>query len=218
MKTLTPKAQATRDKLLATAVRLFADKGYQATTMRGIAKEAEVSTGLAYRYFDSKEALVAELYSQLSQQFVEQAVLAPGPWIQRTLSALDVSFAVLAPHREVLAAVMASSTTQPSLSPPLARNSHEVEAVFRAAVTGARNPPKDAAAIGEAAYFVQLAMLLFWVLDRSEDQVATTRLRAWVAGTLPMFSFALRIPGATRPLRVLLGIVRFGILGQEEGR
>ena len=41
----------------ATALRLFRERGYEATTMRAIAKEAGVSVGNAYYYFGSKRDL-----------------------------------------------------------------------------------------------------------------------------------------------------------------
>ena len=52
----------TREKLVETALRLFRDEGFAATTMRKIANEAEVSLGNAYYYFASKDELVHELY------------------------------------------------------------------------------------------------------------------------------------------------------------
>ena len=39
-------------------MRLFRENGYEATTMRAIAKEAGVATGNAYYYFGSKEELI----------------------------------------------------------------------------------------------------------------------------------------------------------------
>src|ERR671920_2372972 len=52
---LTPKALRTRERILEAALRLFAERGYEATTMRDVAREAGASLGLAYRYFASKE-------------------------------------------------------------------------------------------------------------------------------------------------------------------
>ena len=51
----------TGQKLIDTALRLFRDDGYRATTMRRIATEAGVSLGNAYYYFASKDDLVHEL-------------------------------------------------------------------------------------------------------------------------------------------------------------
>ena len=50
----------TRDRLVATALRLFAKKGYQATTVAEIEGEAGLSPGAGgmYRHFASKQALL----------------------------------------------------------------------------------------------------------------------------------------------------------------
>lgn len=52
--------QATRNALRAAANRLFAERGYEATTIRDIAREAGVTERTVYRYVDGKEGLVAE--------------------------------------------------------------------------------------------------------------------------------------------------------------
>lgn len=44
----------TRKRIYETAIRLFAEKGYQAVTLSDIAQAADVSTGTLYRYFPSK--------------------------------------------------------------------------------------------------------------------------------------------------------------------
>lgn len=49
-----------KQEMIDTAMKLFAQKGYEATTMTDIAKEMNVVSGLCYRYFKSKEALYHE--------------------------------------------------------------------------------------------------------------------------------------------------------------
>ncbi len=46
-----------RDEILAAAKRVFAQSGFHSTTMADVAKEAGLSYGTVYWYFDSKEAL-----------------------------------------------------------------------------------------------------------------------------------------------------------------
>lgn len=53
-----PAKAATRDRILAAALQLFRKQGFEATTMRQIAKIAGTSLGSAYYYFPRKEALV----------------------------------------------------------------------------------------------------------------------------------------------------------------
>ena len=51
--------QATSAALRAAAVRLFAEQGYDATTVADIARAARVTHRTFYRYFDSKEELLS---------------------------------------------------------------------------------------------------------------------------------------------------------------
>lgn len=51
--------QATSAALRAAAMRLFAEQGYDATTVADIASAARVTHRTFYRYFDSKEALLS---------------------------------------------------------------------------------------------------------------------------------------------------------------
>jgi AcrR family transcriptional regulator len=50
-----------RESILNAALRLFADKGYRATSMSQIAENAGVAKGLIYNYFDSKEQLLEDV-------------------------------------------------------------------------------------------------------------------------------------------------------------
>jgi len=56
--------QVSRAKILETALELFAQHGYEATSVRMIAQAAGIAQGLLYNYFPSKEALLATLVQQ----------------------------------------------------------------------------------------------------------------------------------------------------------
>lgn len=47
--------------IMSTALELFANNGYHATSISQISKKAGISKGLMYNYFESKEALIMEL-------------------------------------------------------------------------------------------------------------------------------------------------------------
>lgn len=51
-----------QEMLKATALKLFSTNGYQATSISTIAKEAGISKGLMYNYFESKEELLISLF------------------------------------------------------------------------------------------------------------------------------------------------------------
>ena len=57
----TPRAEATRARLLAAAVSAFAERGYHATTTRDIAAAAGMSPAALYVHHASKEELLYEI-------------------------------------------------------------------------------------------------------------------------------------------------------------
>lgn len=67
-------SSAVRDRLLNTALQLFAEKGYEGTSVREIALAAEVTKPTLYYYFKSKEGLYLELANYLYET-VENAVM-----------------------------------------------------------------------------------------------------------------------------------------------
>lgn len=60
-----------RAELLDTAMRLFAEKGYDNVSVRAVARAAGVAPGLAYHYFDSKERMFAEAIGQYARRCAE---------------------------------------------------------------------------------------------------------------------------------------------------
>ena len=64
-----------RTDILDATLTLISDNGFHGTPMSQIAKEANVGAGTIYRYFDSKETLINELFLELKREF-SQAMLA----------------------------------------------------------------------------------------------------------------------------------------------
>ncbi|MDA1257255.1 MAG: TetR/AcrR family transcriptional regulator [Chloroflexi bacterium] len=57
-----------RDQIMDAAVRRFSRHGFHQTTMDEICAEAEMSKGALYRYFSSKEDIVAAMYERSINQ------------------------------------------------------------------------------------------------------------------------------------------------------
>jgi AcrR family transcriptional regulator len=68
-------AAATRRALLDAATELFAERGYDRTTVRDIATRAGVNQALLFRYFGSKEAVFAEATAGHDIRDVEPGLL-----------------------------------------------------------------------------------------------------------------------------------------------
>ncbi|QDG51460.1 TetR/AcrR family transcriptional regulator [Persicimonas caeni] len=59
-------------RIMTVALRLFAHKGYAATSVREIVQEADVTNPMLYYYFKSKSGLFAELISHLFGSMFEE--------------------------------------------------------------------------------------------------------------------------------------------------
>lgn len=55
------RSTQTVDRIVAAAISVFDDVGYQAATTNEIAREARVSVGSLYQYFPNKDALLVEI-------------------------------------------------------------------------------------------------------------------------------------------------------------
>ncbi|MEU8802023.1 TetR/AcrR family transcriptional regulator [Spirillospora sp. NPDC048819] len=90
------------DRLLAVATRMFADKGFENTSVQEIVGAAGVTKGAMYHYFGSKDDLLYEIYHRLiglQMSRLEQIADGPGTAEERLRAAavdvLDTSFRYL---------------------------------------------------------------------------------------------------------------------------
>ncbi|MDR0389707.1 MAG: TetR/AcrR family transcriptional regulator [Spirochaetaceae bacterium] len=63
------KARASRDRIFDTAIQLIRKNGYDQTGVIDICRKAGVSTGAFYHYFESKQAILNELYVRADRFF-----------------------------------------------------------------------------------------------------------------------------------------------------
>jgi AcrR family transcriptional regulator len=214
-----PQGAAARDRLYATAIRLIAERGYEATTLREIAKEAEVSVGLLYRYFPSKQAVVIALYDELSAEYARQAAKMPvGRWRERFIFALNTSLHVLKPHMPALRAltpILVGDPREGIFAASTAFSRLRVQRVFEDAVTQSTDAPKQslADALGRLLYLIHLAVLLWWLLDKSSNQRATAALVSLTQQLLPSAALALRVPPVRRFVISVDELLREGLFG-----
>src|SRR5271169_4579763 len=71
-----PKAQLTRSHILSTALRVFRERGLEASTMRELASAAGASLGSAYYYFPSKEAIIQAYYDDVQAEHARSVAAA----------------------------------------------------------------------------------------------------------------------------------------------
>ena len=74
MPTQAERTEATRGRLIATARRLFAAKGFAATSTEEILSEATVSRGALYHHFPSKTDLFQATFEQVEDELTAQVL------------------------------------------------------------------------------------------------------------------------------------------------
>ncbi|MEU6784999.1 TetR/AcrR family transcriptional regulator [Nonomuraea angiospora] len=119
-KTRKEQAAWRREQLLDAALRVFADKGVDGATVKDVAEAAEVTPGLLYRYFDSKEAMVETLLSErgflprLRELRTEQNDSRPAPEVlTELLKAFD---RLLADNAELMAVFFSAAQARGPLA------------------------------------------------------------------------------------------------------
>ncbi|MQA12274.1 MAG: TetR family transcriptional regulator [Pseudonocardiaceae bacterium] len=112
--------QKTENRILTAARRLFADSGYDRTTIRAIAAEAKTDPGLVMRYFGSKKelfALVAEIapdepVTGTPEQAAEHLLTSLGDKLEAEPSATLAMLRSMLTHPEAAKEVRAAVTNQ----------------------------------------------------------------------------------------------------------
>src|ERR671917_1178088 len=212
-RTLTPKARRTRGRILEAALELFAEKGYEATTMRDVAREAGASVGLAYRYFASKEEFALALYLGLAEESEEWArdELIGGTVAERFEAAMLAKLNQVSPHRGPLAALLTRALDPSSPISALGEGTAAVRekmgGVFLEVVRGASDAPGETQAreLGVVLYALHLAILLYWFHDRTPEARATRELVGSARETLRYLRPVLPVPPMSRVLSRLAG-------------
>ena len=180
----------TKERVLRTALALFAQKGYEATSISDIAEAMGLTKGALYRHFDSKRAIFDGILRRMEQRDAQEArdhdlpegpAETDGPAYEQATMADIVAFSkamfrywtedpFAAPFRRML-------TVEQYRSPEMARLYQQylaagpmgyVADLFRG--LGLPDPERRAAS------FYGPMFLLYSVYDGAEDRVAVTAL------------------------------------------
>lgn len=188
----TPRSEATRTRIVESALRLFQENGYDRTTMRAIAKEAGVSVGNAYYYFSSKEQLVQGFYDRIAELHGQQsaAILAAEPDFAARLRGVMLSWIdVAAPYHEFGKQFFVNAADPESPLSPFSPESTPARdaqiAIHRAVIEGssAKVDPELRPDLPELIWLYHMGVVLFWVHDKS---TGCTRTRLLVERTVPL--------------------------------
>jgi len=205
----TPRAEDTRRRIYESALKLFREKGFEPTTMRDIAAKAGVALGAAYYYFSSKEAIVLEFYREMqesSHEAILEALMGQRKLKDRVRVVLEKRLELLAPNRKFCDALFRHA---PDTHDPLSPFSSETRPIreraiehLRVALEGGdvKVPADLKPQVPFLLWLYQMAVILFWLYDRSPHQERTQKLMEKSLGLLVSM---LRLSGLPlmKPLR-----------------
>ena len=71
------KKELTKQRIINAAVKLISVNGFNATSTASIAKEAQISEAIIFRYFESKQNLLKEIVKHALDQIIENVSIQP---------------------------------------------------------------------------------------------------------------------------------------------
>ena len=183
--TKTRKGERTRARILEAALKLFAEHGYEGTSMRKVAQAAGVSVGNAYYYFASKEHLIQGFYSQLHEEHnrVSKPILARERGLKdRLRGVIRAHIRTAEPYHRFAAILFRSAADPGSPLNPFSDASKQVrqeaQDLMREVVEGSNTRvAKDLRReLPELLWLHLMSIILFWIHDDSPGQKRTYTL------------------------------------------
>jgi AcrR family transcriptional regulator len=211
------RSEQTRALIVQTALRLFRERGYEATTMRAIAKEAGVSVGNAYYYFGSKEELIQAYYDELQDEHNAacRAVLdREREFAPRLRGVLQARIDTMVPYHEFAGKFFKFAAEPTSPLNPFSAESGPARAaavaIYREVVDGSslKLDPEFQAELPELLWVYSMGVVLYWVHDSSPGCRKTYLL---VERTVPLVNRMVsmsRLPGFKSVTKELVQIIR----------
>jgi AcrR family transcriptional regulator len=172
--TTTPAAEQRRRQILEAAVRVFAQRGYHTSRVGDIAEEAGVAYGLVYHYFDSKEAVLRNIFVETWTNMLAtiEAIEAGEESAREQLrKVVELVLRTWRRDPDLVRVLVREVTRAPQISDEIEEIEHAFEALQRIVVRGQER--------GEFKRDVD-PRLASWILYGSMEEILT----GWVLGRL----------------------------------
>jgi AcrR family transcriptional regulator len=211
------KSETTRSKISEIAIASFQERGYEQTTLRLIASEANISVGNAYYYFPTKNHLVQELYLRVQDKHLTTATIAlegVTDIADRLEIALSTGLDGLAPFHSSAPGFLSAAIAPDSPVSPFGEDSTAPRelamSVFQLVVDGSTTsiPADLKQRLPELLWLAYMGLALFWVYDTSPGQAKSRRITMRAVKLFGTMLPLARLPFVKGPLNELLDLVR----------
>lgn len=224
MKVSAQQKVETRQAILDAAVDLIIEKGFRATSMRAIARQAGVGDATVYNYFPTKESI---FYAYYEGRFAQAAASLKGTGgledhtLQERLQALfEELLRAFLPDREFLQATFRSVFFS---MPPNCQELRPIQEPFFEAVSAAFAAARERGEIEDMLFEEMIVrffwdycigVVLYWLKDESEQFTATSVL---IDKTMDLGCALLKANVATKAYDICSFLFRSHVLSRLEG-
>ncbi len=185
-KTSKKQQQQTRLEIIETAVDLFTEQGFDATTMKQIARKVGIGDATIYKYFSNKDKLVFAYYhtraEQSVEEFLQEEELEYHSLQEKLQLLIDIYLGKMLADREFVESSLKMIMKSPSVLfddiTPIRKEFVGViqDILIEAEKSGEiAHSPFTASAARLTNDFI-LAVLLYWVKDDSDEFSNTTQM------------------------------------------
>ncbi len=163
------RAEHQRERILDAATEVFAERGYQGTTIDNIVAAAKVGVGSFYELFDNKPDCFVQVYERIvagARERISAAIPAGAEWPEQVCAALRALLEQI--EAEPLRARVALVEVQTAGSAALASHEQTIDSVIpvlargrEASPVGGELPPHlEEAIVGGLAWLLQQRLVL----------------------------------------------------------
>jgi AcrR family transcriptional regulator len=170
--TLTGAQAARRQRVIDAAMELGAEGGYDAVQMRDVAARAQVAMGTVYRYFSSKDHVLAAALAGWAQALEGRLAHAPPRGetpVDRVVDVLRRAVRAIDRQPRMMAAMVSAVS---SLDPGAVASQHELDASMERIIRRAIGEPEPVE-VGDIIRIIEhvwFSSLLSWMNGRSDVQ------------------------------------------------
>lgn len=172
------RKEATRDQIVAAALHLFQDKGFDATTTKAIARRAGVAEGTVFNYFATKEDIALHFFEEEVDRAITAVRSRPrlqkAPLEEKLFALVQSQLEYIAPYERFIGAALMEALKPSS---KLGFFSHKALALRHRYVGFVQElfeeslPKKGGIPVSlwapEAFWIYYVGTLLFWLHDSS---------------------------------------------------
>jgi len=202
----------TRQRVVEAAFGLLAQRGLNGELLKDAAALAQLPLERARVFFQRDEDVVLALYARLAAELEARvAELPEGDVATRFRAAMEAKLALVSPHREALASLVATLLDPRHELGALNQQTEVIRSrvigVFSAVVLGATDARKtNAPELARTLYALHLALVLFWTQDRTPNAAATHTAIDFVCDMLSLSGRVAWMPNLKKRLAQLESI------------